>query len=142
VSIGAFTDKSRMPFAADLKASVRSKLLIWEDLARFGEETCRREGEWKFYGKNYGWALRYRKAGKAFMSLYPGKDGLTVQVILTDEQVARARAFDLSDKVRTLMEGAHPYPEGRWLFIPITSRRGADEVKRLLAVKSGRPGRD
>lgn len=112
-------------------------LLIWEDLARFGEETCRRDGEWKFYGKNYGWALRYRKAGEAFMSLYPCEDGLTVQVILTNQEVARARALDLSERVRALMEGAHPYPEGRWLIIPITSRRGAEEVKRLLTVKSG-----
>lgn len=139
MSIGAFTDKSRMPSAADLKASVRSKLLIWEDLARFGEETCRRDGEWKFYGKNYGWALRYRKAGKAFMSLYPCEDGLTVQVVLTDQQVARARALRLSERVRALMEGAHPYPEGRWLFIPTTSRQGAEEVKRILTVRSGQP---
>jgi hypothetical protein len=140
VSIGAFTDQARVPSAKDLKASLGSKLPVWEDLARCGEEICRREGEWKFYGKNYGWALRYRKAGKALMSLYPGRNGLTVQVVLTEKQVARARALGLSERVRTLMEAAHPYPEGRWLFILITSRRGADEVKRLLAVKSGSPG--
>ena len=67
------------------------------------------------------------------------EDGLTVQVILTDQEVARARALDLSERVRAPMEAAHPYPDGRWLFIPITSRRGAEEVKRILTMKSGQP---
>ena len=79
--------------------------------------------------------MRFRKSGKAFLSLYPGVGGLTVQIILTEEQVERARALRLPRKVREIVEVAHPFPEGRWLFVPVRFARDAAAVKRLVSVK-------
>jgi hypothetical protein len=79
--------------------------------------------------------MRFRKSGKAFLSLYPGVEGLTVQIILTEEQVEQARALRLPRKVREIVEVAHPYAEGRWLFVPVRFARDAAAVKRLVSVK-------
>lgn len=135
MSVGAFTDKQCPPSTQDFQASVGSKAPLWKDLANHGEEACGKPGEWKFYGKNYGWAMRFRKSGKAFLSLYPGVEALTVQIILTEEQVEQARALRLPRSVREIVEVAHPYPEGRWLFVPVRFARDAAAVKRLVGLK-------
>jgi len=137
MSVGAFTDRQSPPSTEDIQASLGSKGPLWEDLMIHAQEACGKPGEWKFYGRNYGWAMRFRKSGKAFLSLYPGVEALTVQIILTEGQVERARAFRLPKEVREKIEAAHPFPEGRWIFVPVRSPRDAAAVKRLVSLKLG-----
>ena len=45
----------------------------------------------------------------------------------------------LGQNVRKAIEDAHPYPEGRWLFIKVASKHDLDQVKQLLTVKAPLP---
>jgi hypothetical protein len=93
------------------------------------------------YGAKYGWALRFRRGGRIIVAMYPNRGTLTVQIILGKAQVAAARAIGLPSRVLKVLEAAKDYPEGRWLFIPVKSRKAARELRSLIGLKLGRPKR-
>ena len=71
------------------------------------------------YGKQYGWALRFRIRGQLLTSLYPAVEGFTVQINLSPAAVEQAQQMNLGANVQGAIARATPYPEGRWLFIPV-----------------------
>lgn len=135
MSIGSFTDKQRPPTMQEVLDAAGNGRPAWENITRHIEENYRAKTDLRFYGKNYGWAVRFRKSGKSLLSLYPGNDSLTAQIVLSAPEAEKAAALDLGDKVRQVLENAHPYPEGRWLFIRVESVKDIDDVKQLLATK-------
>jgi len=100
---------------------------------------CRRRvsrRDFVFYGKNYGWAVRFRSRGKALLSIYPWHEGFTAQIILSQEQAEKAMGLDLGKNARKVLSKARQFPEGRWLFIRVESEKDIRDVKRLLMIKS------
>jgi hypothetical protein len=136
MAIGAFTDKLHQPTTEEIHAAIGSKRQLWENLTNFIGDNYRLKSDFAFYGKNYGWALRFRKGGKALLSLYPSQDSFTVQIIISQIQAEKALSLSLSKKVSKIIEDARPYPEGLWLFIKIESEQDLNDVKQLLKVKS------
>ena len=137
MSIGVFTDKAHPPTSEQILKTIGAKQLDWEELVRFIRDEFAAQAEFKFYGKNYGWAWRFRKRGKALASLYPAADSFVVQVILGKTETQHARALRLGKRVRAIIENAHAFPEGRWLFIPVKSRKDIQDICQLLALKVG-----
>lgn len=137
MSKGFFVDGEKAPTMRQIVLAVGKKRRDWEDLCRSLSEDLRARSELKFYGKNYGWALRFRKGGKALASLYPDRDGFTVQVILPESAVRIAATLNLGKTARDVLENAHPFPEGRWLFVRVKSRKDLLDVRRLIALKAG-----
>ena len=110
---------------------------MWDDVARFvADELGIKEGDFRFYGKNYGWALRFRKGGKALVSLYPRKDGFTAQIIISSIDVEKAYNLSLGENARKVLVGAHEFKEGRWLFLRVESEQDVRDVQQLLKLKS------
>ena len=137
--IGTFTDKEHKPTTAEIVAAIGSKRPLWENLTSFIEDSYRLKSDFAFYGKNYAWALRFRKVGKALLSLYPGQESFTAQIVISETQVKKALSSGLSRKTNKIIEDAHPYPEGRWLFIKVESEQDLNDIKQFLMVKSQRP---
>ena len=116
--IGLFTDKSHQPTDAQVLETIGPKLPLWHALVHFVREQYPVQEDFKFlYGKNYGWALRFRIKGKLLVSLYPAQGGFTAQVNLSSDAVEKAKSMRLGKNVQQAIARAHPYPEGRWLFI-------------------------
>jgi hypothetical protein len=84
--------------------SVRSKRPLWERLTQFIEENYRVKRDFAFYGKNYGWALRFRSGGRALAAFYPGTGSFTVQIIIGQAQLEEALQLRLGAKVRSICE--------------------------------------
>jgi hypothetical protein len=139
MAIGAFTDKEHKPTMAEIVAALSSKCPLWENLTSFIADSYRLKSDFAFYGKNYGWALRFRKGGKALLSLYPGQDSFTAQIIISQAQTEKALGSGLSKKASKIIEDAHPYPEGHWLFLKVESEQDLNDVKQLLMIKAQRP---
>ena len=135
MSIGIFTDKDHPPTMKQILTALGDQRSAWEEFVAFVRAKYPSQAEWKFYGKNYGWALRFRKSGKALLSLYPAQDSFIVQVILSEATVQATRDLKLGKCVRQVIERAHPFPEGRWLYIPIKSKKDVKDVQQLLAIK-------
>lgn len=136
MSIGRFTEKKHQPLEAEVYQALGSKRSLWEELLRCIRETYPAEEDFKFlYGKNYGWARRFRTRGQLLTSLYPTDGGFTVQVNLSPGAVEKALRMKPGRNVCLAIERAHPYPEGRWLFIPVESQADIRDVQRLLALR-------
>jgi len=137
MSVGAFTDRKHEPAETEILEALGSKLPIWQDLIRFIRKEYPAQEDFKFmYGKNYGWALRFRIKGQLLTSLYPGTNRFTAQVNLSPEAIERAQRMKLGQSAQQAIERAHPYPEGRWLFIPVESEEDSRDIQQLLALRA------
>jgi hypothetical protein len=62
-------------------------------------------------------------------------EGFTVQVNLNPAAIDQAQRMNLGENVQTAIERANPYPEGRWLFVPVGSADDMKDIQRLLALR-------
>ncbi len=138
MSAGAFLEKERRPSKQSVVSLLGKAQSSWADLAKWVVEKYSVKGEWKFYGKRYGWAMRFRIGGKALVSLYPNEGFFTAQVILSPSMVETTQSMKLGKKTLGTISQAHPYPEGRWIFLKVTSASGGADIKKLLLLKSPR----
>lgn len=90
---------------------------------------------WRWDGPKAGWVLAVKRAGRPFLTLLPEQAGARALVILGASQVSEVAGMTLSPAVRSVFESAHPYPDGRWLAIPLRSAIEVADVAALLAVK-------
>jgi hypothetical protein len=138
MSIGLFTDKRYQPTDTQVLEAVGPKLPLWHTLVHFVRERYPVQEDFKFlYGKNYGWALRFRIKDKLLVSLYPTQGGFTAQVNLSSDAIEKAQGMKLSKNVQQAIARAHPYPEGRWLFISVESEKDLRDIQRLVALRVG-----
>jgi hypothetical protein len=137
MSVGVFTDKARAPTVEQVIEAIGSRRVVWEGILQVIRDCYSHQEDWRFYGKNYGWALRFRKSGKALASLYPAEGSFTVQLILSQADVDKTHSLKLGKRVRQIIEQAYPFPEGRWVFIPVNSGKDMRDVQQLLALKCG-----
>lgn len=135
MSKGIFTDKSMKPTAKAMEAAVGSAGQVWKELNDFLGGKMKLKGDLKFYGVNYGWAVRYGKSGKSIIALYPGEDGFTAQIILKREEVKSALEHPLSAATKDAVKRAHEFNEGKWVYLEIDGSSGVDDVKALVSAR-------
>lgn len=136
MSIGAFTDRNHCPTEAEMNASVGPMLEEWNALGQWIHSTYRVQEDLHFmYGPKYGWAQRFRAGGALLGCLYPVEAGFTAQVILNPEALRRAEKLNLRKNTREAIARAHPYPEGKWLFVYVANHGDVEDVERLLQLK-------
>jgi hypothetical protein len=137
MSIGVFTDKDHQPTGTEVFGAIGPMLPAWQVLIKFIRDNYAVQEDFKFlYGKKYGWALRFRINGKLLTSLYPTQNGFIAQVILNPAAVKQAQSMKLGKNVRQAIAKARPYPEGRWLFVPVESENDVRDIQHLLALRS------
>ena len=136
MSIGIFIEKKHQPTDTEIRQTIAPRISLWEALIDFIRNKYPVQEDFKFlYGKNYGWARRFRIRGQLLTSLYPVKGGFTAQINLSPNGIEKAQNMKLGKNVQMAIERAHPYPEGRWLFIPVESEKDIQDVERLLALR-------
>ncbi|BCY17407.1 MAG: DUF3788 domain-containing protein [Chloroflexi bacterium] len=133
--IGFFTDKSHSPEPEEIRGILGSCLPVWEELLTHIRQTYHPVEDFKFlYGKNYGWAVRFRLKGKLLTSLYPAEGYFSAQIIMSPVEVDTVQSMNMGRNVRQAIDSATPYPEGRWLFIPVQNRDDLADITRLLEI--------
>lgn len=80
--------------------------------------------------------MHFQINGKLLTSLYPNQNYFTVQVNLSTAAIEKAKRMKLNKNVQQAIAKAHPYPEGRWLFVPVESEIDTRDIKHLLALRS------
>jgi hypothetical protein len=137
LAYGAFSDHASRPNKGEVEVVLGEAAPLWTDLKAFVESSLRVRSEWKFYGANYGWALAFKKSGRAVVSLYPGAGSFTAQVILKDDRIALMPERLMIPELRAAIEGADTYAEGRWIFLAVSSTRELEVVKKLIEIRAG-----
>jgi hypothetical protein len=136
VSHGAFTDRAKKPDRAEIETSLAEATSLWTEIVSFVEGSFRVRSDWKFDGSNYGWALAFKKSGKALVALYPATGSFTAQVILKEDRIARIPSELMVPELRAAIERADPYAEGRWIFLAVSSERELEVVKALIEIRA------
>lgn len=107
---------------------------LWDSLVT-GVEAMGARGTFTWEGPKYGWSLKYKRAGRPFVTLLPKDGGFTALVILGRAQVEEVPALPLSTQVRADFHAARQYPDGRWLFIPVETVQDVADVVTMLETK-------
>lgn len=135
--ISCFADKQRQPSDDEIRAAIGPLLPLWDALVAHIRDAYLCDEDLKFlYGKSYGWGLRFRGRGQLLTNLYPAEGGFTVQINLSPEGVEQTRGLAAGPGVPLAIERATPYPEGRWLFIPVVSENDLRDIESLLALRA------
>lgn len=135
MSKGIFTDKPRKPTAKAMETAVGRAGQVWKELNGYFSSTVKLKSEIKFYGVNYGWAVRYVKSGKFIVALYPDEDGFRAQIIMKRSQLEAAYAQGVSDSTKEAADRATEFNEGRWVFIRVDAKSGIDDVLTLVSAR-------
>lgn len=136
MSVGVFIDKKQQPTDAEVHKAIGSKLSLWQELIQDIRERYPSQEDFKFlYGKDYGWAVRFRIKGQLLISLYPSNDGFMAQINLSSEAIEIAQRMNLGTNVQQAIARANPYPEGRWLFILVESGNDLQDIRQLLELR-------
>jgi hypothetical protein len=141
MAISAFNDKQQQPTMKEIFTALGSRRPLWEKLAEFISENYGLQGEFKCGPKNYGWVIWFRKSGKTIVTLYPGKEYFTVQIVLGDAQAQDALRAPLGKRMKKVVAETRQFHDGRWLFLKVASQRELDDVSKLLLIKAPPPRR-
>ena len=130
-------DKVHQPTEAEILETI-GLTAAWLALRQYIET---RYGDWapelKFYAKQYGWTIRYRKSGKTLCSLFPELGAFSVLIVLGKKEVEKALAMadEFGANTRAILEGTEQLHDGRWLWIRVLDVDDAEDIKRLLRAK-------
>jgi len=98
----------------------------------------RRTIDWKRYRPQDPWSARVHEGKRTVLWLVPEKGVLRVAVILGEKAVALGLAGRPSRKLRSELQDAPRYPEGRVLRYRMKSAARVRDVERLIDLKLGR----
>ena len=136
MAYGCFTVRGVPPTMEEARAAVGGRAGLWDRLMACAAERYRARPNFTFYGRNHGWALVFRKAGKALLGVFPDREAVTALVVLPVAEAALAASLDLQAAVLDIVRGTPQLKDGRWLFLPVRSARDAADVERLVALKA------
>ncbi len=129
-------DEDHQPSEEEILAAIGAGNL-WPDLKEYIDQSYDFVPEKVFYGKKYGWTIRYRKSGKTLASLFPEYGAFTALIVLGKKEGKKAAEMidEFSSATRDLIGSAKQLHDGKWLWIPVLAPSHVEDVKRLLAVK-------
>ena len=129
-------DEHNEPSEQDILSAIGAGEL-WLDLKEYISQSYDFVPELVFYGKKYGWTIRYRKGGKTLISLFPEVGAFTALVVLGKKEGEKVAEIldELSSATRDLIGSAKQLHDGKWLWIRVLEPSHVEDVKRLLAAK-------
>lgn len=136
ISKGYFTDKNTKPNDNDVIQILGISKNNWDLILEHLTVELKLKGEYKFYGVNYGWAVRFNKSGRSVIALYPGKDSFTVQLILNENQVYFALKKSSQPQTLKLIEETEPIHEGKWIFTKVDKETDLKDIIKLANIGS------
>lgn len=128
---------TKSPSRAELVARLGRTHAAWTALVEFVQARYRVQAAWD--ADRDGWELRWRKGGKALLTLRTEERRFSAQFVVPPTRVREALALPLSPATRALIRAARPYPDGRWIRIPVRTLRDLADLKTLVVFKAA-PG--
>ena len=131
-----FPDKSVIPNNSDLQNVLNKQYDIWEHLRNFVfEKYPKGKEEWNFPGKKYGWSFRIKDKKRAILYLLPRDKSFKVAFVFGDKAVAKIMDSDISTDIKTELEKARKYAEGRGIGIDVINESILPDIEKLVEIK-------
>ncbi len=129
-----FLDRDRPPDRAAVGRAIGSAVVLYDELVAFVASVGGRPS-WSWASARWGWELRCTRAGRPFVTLSARNGTLQALVVLGRAEAERVAAMPLSPTLRSVFAAATPFPDGRWLFLPVCAPSDAADVRTLLVEK-------
>lgn len=109
----------------------------WDNMQKYLSKYYKIEPETVFYGKNYGWNIRYRKSGKTLCSLFPENGSFSFLIVFGKKEVEKATLMlnEFSTGIQDIILNTKQLHDGRWLWIKVHKIEEIDDIKKLVKIK-------
>lgn len=129
-----FPDKEKKPTQDDLINHLGGTFKIWQDikdctLAKYPKAT----EEWNY--SSSGWSFRLKDKKRAIIYLLPRQGFFKVAFVFGQKAVDRIMDSDADQFIKSELQSARPYVEGRGIRIDVKDHRLFNDIKFLIEVK-------
>jgi len=137
MQVNYFVDKTTEPQDKDMEIALGSTYPLFEEIVKYLVDTHKDiRPEWKQYSKKMGWQLKLFKGKRNIMFVVPFEGSFIVYFIFGDKAVQQVMESDLPDEIKTELQNAKKYMEGRGINILITQdTKNVDDIIKLIEIK-------
>jgi hypothetical protein len=136
MALSIFEDKSKVPTSEDLNRTLAGSLKAWHSIRAYVKSAHPDASEeWKHSGKNYGWGYRLSDKKRVIVYLTPSAGCFLFSMVFGQKATTEALRNKLSKEIRTAIETAPVYAEGRGFRIEIRNEESLEDLKKLISVK-------
>lgn len=131
-----FTDKTTQPISEDLKSALGNHLENWLELEQFTHKNApHATGEWHFSGEKFGWSYRIKDRKRVLVYLLPRVQFFKVALVFGDKALAKINESAISESIKTDLNAAKKYAEGRGIRIDVLDKSTINDLKLLIKIK-------
>lgn len=136
MSLSIFNDKSLIPGNDDLSRVIMNTYAFWDDIKKYVYDNFPDVSEeWNYSGKNYGWGFRLRDKKRVIVYMIPCQVFFKVGLVYGEKATNEALSSTISKEIKSIIENAKVYGEGRGFRIDVTSEDIMEDIKKLLMIK-------
>lgn len=133
-------DRAAQPASEDIREYIAGEAAArWDTLTRHIEQAYSSKPllAYSVCAGKPGWNVKYKKGGKALVTLYPERGGFIALVVLSaaDMDVFEAVKSDYTEYVVNLYDGCKPFNNTKWLMIRVSDDNILEDVTKLLRLK-------
>ncbi|MFX1517662.1 MAG: DUF3788 domain-containing protein [Promethearchaeota archaeon] len=132
------SDEGNKPNSKEIISFIGDTLTTeWMEMESFLTTHYDFKPETIFYGKKYGWTVRYRKSGRTLCSLFPERGAFTVLITLgkKESDIVLSMKDSLSSRIWNNIKESKQLRDGRWLWIRILHKDDITDAKKILTAK-------
>lgn len=134
--ISVFMDKAVIPTDKDLDEKLDSSYKLWIQIKSMVMEMYPAGlAEWNFPGKKYGWSYRIKDKRRAIIYFLPRDKYFKVAFVFGQKATDKVLESDISEVIKTDLEQARKYTEGRGVSIDIKNDLTISDIRKLIEIK-------
>jgi len=131
-----FTNKAEIPDDVSVSKALGDIFRVWMKIREYVTTVYPNAiEEWNYPGKNYGWNFRIKEKKRAIIYLLPRDKYFMTAFVFGAKATTEALASDISDDIKTIIESAKVYAEGRGFRIEVRNESIIADIKELIDIK-------
>lgn len=131
-----FMDKEKSPTINDLSLRLSTTYEWWKMLRNFVFDMYpKATEEWKYSGVKHGWYYRISDKKRAIIYLLPREGYFKVAFVFGQRATTQLLESTVSDEIKTELQNAKVYAEGRGIRIEIKEGSKIEDIKKLVEIK-------
>jgi hypothetical protein len=136
VALSVFDDREVPPTEETLAHALGRAAAAWFELReRVLRDCAPLTQEWAFAGPRFGWSFRLKRGKRVIVYMTPSTGHFLASFALGEKACAAARDASLPASILEAIEAAPRYAEGRGVRLPVRTKRDADAVAKVAAIK-------
>lgn len=136
MDISIFVDKKMIPTTENLIESLTGTYELWKDLTGYVHlKYPSAVDEWKYSGDKYGWSFRIKDKKRVILYLLPRDKFFKTAFVFGQKATDAVMNSQISDKIKSELESARVYAEGRGIRLDILNETILNDLKTLIDIK-------